>query len=90
MKMNEALEIINSKPKGFMVTFEWAKDGMLTSDHFPDKNGGEKLILNEEEAWDLARKFAKKTLDKCVNIYVVDDEFNPVPLYKERTIRNRV
>lgn len=38
MKMQEALDIMEDvrKPAGFMVHFEWAGDGFLRSDYFPD------------------------------------------------------
>ena len=90
MKYQEALEIINNKINaGFMVEFEWVKSGILHSDHFPDKHVGEKLIETEEEAWELARKFASKTKGKCVNIYVIKNNFTPVEKYKLRLIKNR-
>jgi hypothetical protein len=89
MKMQEALAIIN-KTNGYMVTFEWVKDGLLTSDYFPDKDLGDILFATEDKAWEWAQKFADKTWGRCVNIYVIDSVFQPVLGYKERTIRNRV
>ena len=90
MKMQDAIKIIDDAEKqGFMVSFEHAKGGMLLGDYFPDKHAGEKLIESEEIAWLLARQFAAKTRGKCVNIYVVDANFNPVKGYRERTIKNR-
>lgn len=90
MKYHEALKIINKEPdRGFMVSFEWRRDGMLYSDHFPDKHAGEKLIETEEEAWVLARKFAANTKGRCVNIYVVKSNFVPVAGYKSKYIENR-
>lgn len=91
MKMWEAMDIINKKDKeyGFMVSFEHAGDGFLRSDHFPDKHASEKLIPTEEEAWELAHRFARQTKDKCVNIYVIDQNFSPVNGYKTRKIKNR-
>ncbi len=90
MKMQEAMNIINNKPKGFMVSLEWVKSGgILASDHFPDKHGGETLIPTEWEAWELADRFARVTRGLAVNIYVVDDTFKPVEEYKKRKIINR-
>lgn len=89
MKMSKALEIIESKPNGYMVSFEHAGDGFLRSDHFPELWDGEKLIETEEEAWELARKFAAKTTGKCVNIYVIDSKFRPVANFKDKEIKNR-
>lgn len=90
MKMQEAMDIINKKEeKGYMVNFEHAGDGFLRSDWFPDKKAGEKLIATEEEAWELAKKFAEKTFGKCVNIYVTDANFRPVQFYKDQIIVNR-
>ena len=90
MKYNEALKIINKDlDSGFMVEFEWAHEGMLISDHFPDKCAGEKLLETEEEAWGLARKFAHKTKGRCINIYVIKSDFRPVEGYKLQYIKNR-
>jgi hypothetical protein len=47
------------------------------------------LIASEDEAWVLAYAFAQKTKGNCVNIYVIDDQFNPVPDYKSRMIENK-
>ena len=91
MRLSEALKIINSKeePKGFMVSFEHKDGGILRADHFPDKHTGEELIKTEDEAWELAKKFAAKTKGKCINIYVIDENFSPVPGYEFKEIRNR-
>ena len=92
MKMAEALKIIvagDVRPKGYMVTFDWKEGPILRSDHFPDKHAGEPLIESEEEAWNLAAAFAWKTVGKCVNIYVIGDDFCPVPGYRSRKIDNR-
>ena len=91
MKMAEAEAIIKGEPitKGFMVSFEWKKGGMLHSDHFPDKHDGEPLIPTEKEAWLLASEFAKKMRGKVVNLYVIKDDFTPVDGYKEKYIENR-
>ena len=79
MKFKDAM-VIMSEPKdsGFMVSFEWAGDGFLRSDHFPDKHAGESLIETEKVAWELAGAYAEKTYGKCVNIYVTGADFSPV------------
>lgn len=91
MKFQDAKDIISGKSNkiGFMVHFEHVEGGMLKSDYFPDKHAGERLIETEGEAWELARKFAKKTRGKCVNIYVIDEHFSPVKEYKNKEIKNR-
>ena len=89
MKMQEAMNEINNKPKGYMVSFEWYGDGFLRSDHFPDKHGGEALIETESEAWELADRFARATKGKTCNLYVVGHNFTPVEGYKDRYILNR-
>lgn len=90
MKMSEAMKIIEyTPPKGFMVSFEKVKLGILESGHFPDNMAGEPLITTEEAAWKLARQFAEKTWGRYVNIYVIDAEYRPVPGYKQRMIVNR-
>ena len=76
-------------PKGFMVSFEWKRGGMLHGDYFPDKHQGEALIKTEDEAWDLAHNFAKSTKGETVNLYVVDASFSPVDGYSSRIITNR-
>ncbi len=91
MKMSKALKIIEEgiEPEGFMVHFEWKKDGFLRSDYFPDKHAGEILIKTEKEAWILAREFSKKTKGKSVNLYVIDQTFHPVSGYRSKYIKNR-
>jgi len=89
MKMQEAMDILNNKPKGFMVSFERIEGCMLASDHFPDKHAGETLIATEYEAWELARAFARATEGKTCNLYVIDSHFVPVEAYHARRIPNR-
>ena len=83
MKLQEALDIIeNSKKEWFMVAFEKRDRSMLTSGHFPDVHAGEAGIETEDEAWDLARKFAAATKAlEYVNIYVIGKDFAPVADY---------
>lgn len=89
MKMQEALYIITNgqKEKGFMVSFEKVENGVLVSNHFPDKHAGEELIKTEEEAWKLAEAFAKATDDTYVNIYVLNADFSPVKGYDKRAFK---
>jgi hypothetical protein len=91
MRMNRALGIIETEElgSGFMVSFEHKEGGVLESDHFPDKHAGEALIATEDEAWELARRFAAATVGRCVNIYVVNRNFAPVSGHRERIITNR-
>ncbi|MGZ8918956.1 MAG: hypothetical protein ACXW0T_12110 [Methylobacter sp.] len=97
MLMHEAMNIINRKKtpsdkirQGFMVNFERRTGaGLRVADSFPDKYAGDPLIKTEEEAWELARKFANETVCRCVNIYVIDQDFNPVPGYEAHKIDNR-
>jgi len=89
MKMQEAMDLINNKPQGFMVSFEWFGDGFLRSDYFPDKHAGEELIKYEHEAWELADRFARAMKGKVCNLYVVGHDFKPVENYKQRYIKNR-
>lgn len=86
MKMKEAKDIINKKPEGFMVHFEWCGDGFLRSDYFPDKHAGEDLILEETEAWLLAIKFSEAMKRKICNVYVIDANFSPVDGYAKKLI----
>lgn len=88
MKYNKVLKIINKKA-GFMVSFEYIKWGTSYPDHFPDKFAGEKLIKTEKKAWKLAEKFANNTKGIYINIFVVDNNFNPVEGYKDRIIKNK-
>lgn len=87
MKMSEALRIIETREKGFMVHFEKRDRSILKADHFPDKHAKEDLIKTEDEAWDLASRFHKATDNSYVNIYVVDHEFVPVRYYEARKFR---
>ena len=89
MRMIDAWKIIalGPQPKGYRVHFEHVDGSFLRSDYFPDYH--ESLIDSEERAWELAKLFAEKTVSKCVNVYVVDDRFNPVKNYRQRMIKNR-
>ena len=88
MKFQEALDIINKREKGYMVSFEVREGGLLRSDHFPDKEADELLIPTEEEAWRLAERFAKATGDDIVNIYIIDNTFSPVADYDKKKLKS--
>lgn len=87
MKMQDVMDRINNKPRGYRVSFEWKKGAMLHSDYFPE--GNEPLIETECEAWELADRFARVTKGEAVNIYVVDHKNTPVTDYEKRKIENR-
>jgi len=90
MKMADALKTINRTDNGFVVMFEWAENGLLRNDYFPDVRSGEEPIPTEEEAWRLAYAFAKKTGGKCIYIFVASaTDFSPVYQYREKMIVNR-
>ena len=92
MKMDEAMEIMKGTPAqaGYMVHFEKVVGRTLESGYFPDVRAGEPPIETEEEAWQLAQKFAAKTRGKYINIYVIRREnFAPVLDYSLRQIVNR-
>ena len=88
MKFQEALDIINVKEKGYMVSFDVIDGVVLKSDYFPDKHANELLIPTEEEAWDLAERFAKATGSEVVNIYVIDQNFSPVKGYTDKKLKS--
>ena len=78
-----------AKPAGFLVHFEKVVGGMLHSDYLPNVRAGYRPIPDEDEAWNIAEKFAFETSLRCVNIYVVhSDNFVPVDGYRERMISN--
>ena len=80
MKLKEAMDIIETKEKGFRVHFEIREGSTLRSDFFPERE--EDLIKSEVEAWELAKRFAKAVDPKIyVNIYVTDETFSPVQGY---------
>lgn len=89
MTMKQVLDVLNNRPEGFMVSFEWWGDGGLTSDYFPDRKAGDLLIPTEHEAWELARTFARATKGSTCNLRVVNDQHIPVKDYEKREIKNR-
>lgn len=68
MRLSEAIATF-SKPEGYRVSFEWRRNGMLYSEHFPERD--EFPFCSEGVAWNFAEKFAKANPD-AVNIRVVD------------------
>jgi len=97
MKMSQALRIIKSNEKkiskrksgkeGYMVSFEEVRGSILASGHFPDKHAGEKLIKTEDEAWNLAKRFADASGPNYVNIYVIGKDFCPVAGYDKKELK---
>jgi hypothetical protein len=88
MKLEEAMQVINAKSKGYRVIFEWVMGTILSTDYFPDRN--EPPIETEEEAWRLAILFAENTVGKAVNIYVCHaNTYMPVRGYEDKIIKNR-
>ncbi len=87
MKLQDAMDLIHNKPKGFRVSFEWCGDGFLQSDYFPDRE--EPLISTEAEAWELTERFARATKGCTCNLYVTDHKYRPVADYEIRKIENR-
>jgi hypothetical protein len=81
MKMSTAHSIINT---GYRVRFNWIDRNNFDQDYFPEKD--EPLIDTEQEAWELAKKFADKTVSQCANIYVVTGDFIPVTGYDIKTL----
>ena len=72
---------------GFHVHYEEVKGGCLTGRYWPE-NGT--ALPTEEIAWAYAEAFANEhTLDRFVNIYVVDRELKPVEGYEGRRVGNR-
>ena len=90
MKIAVAMQIIETQERGYMVQFEVVGGWGLCCDHFPDKQAGEDLIKTEEQAWELAKRFAAAVNPKeYVNIYVIDQTFSPVSGYDEKKL-NRI
>lgn len=89
MKLDEAMDIIETSESGYMVHFEERNGGILKSDHFPDKHAGEELIKTLDGAWELAERFAKacvKNKFDIVNVYVIDHTFSPVAGYDDKKL----
>ena len=69
----------------FRVSFEQRVNGMLVSDHIPDRE--EAAMGTLEAAWALAERINRSAPDTIVNIYVVDGLWRPVPGYRNRMLR---
>jgi len=85
MKLEDAKAFMQNTG-GYRVEFEKQEGGILRSDHFPDD--GEPTIPIEEEAWALAKEFARAGKHKgIVNVYVIQgNDYKPVEGYKERKL----
>ena len=91
MKLSEAVKIINEgwvrKRKGFRVHFQKKTGIEFITDYVPEEH--QKPLESEVAAWRLAWKLyeATKSNDseigegEVVNIYVVDEQGNPVKFY---------
>jgi len=86
MKMAEALAAIREGQKGYIVHFATVVESkVLMSDYFPDIAAGEEPIATEEEAWRLAWDFAAAV--DCVNVFVCNNKFRPVPCHETRMLK---
>ena len=81
MKLQEAMDIIHNKPKGFRVIFAWDDGDFLRHDHFPELD--EPLIPTEGQASDLATRFARVTVGETHNVAVIDENSELVPKYEK-------
>ena len=91
MKTKDALGIIDEgwvkKKKGFRVHFQKMVDSELITDYVPPQEV--KPLDSDVVAWRLAWKLSESTKTngpeigdgEMINIYVVDDEGNPVNYY---------
>ena len=71
MKLKEAMDIIKSDiNKGYVVRFRFKERSFWSHDNFPDVLNGESPIKTEQEAYDLAMKFADRTIGKYIDICV--------------------
>ncbi len=87
MKTKDAMRMIEDHERGFMVHFEVDTGNILRTDYFPDKSEGEELINDVEEAWTLAKRFAKAGENhNIVNVYVVNQDARPVTDYEKRKL----
>lgn len=86
VKLSDAKALIAGSA-GYRVHFEKRGDGMLTSDHFPERD--EPPIADLVEAWKLAEAFAKVDPERYVNVYVVSGyDWSPVENYVERRLNS--
>lgn len=89
MRRAAVLDIIQRgiQPAGYRVSFDRVDGKFLVGGWFPERD--EPLIETEALAWAWAIQFAAKTFGRYVNIYVIDDNWVPVPGYEARLIENR-
>ena len=66
MKLADAKEMIRNR-SGFRVSFDIRENGLLKSDHVPERY--ETPFSTEDEAWEFARKLSP--IPGVVNIYVI-------------------
>ena len=93
MKMEQAMQIIDDDTledeKGFLVCFEQVvgiSRIILMSDYFPEVLQGESPIPTEEQAWELALKFADKMKNRVYNIHVICSDFSRSKLYRDKVL----
>jgi len=77
-------------PPKYLVYFEKREGNFLRGDSFPEKNDTPSSFDTEDEAWEWAEKFAALDLfgKKYVNIYVVYENFMPVPNYNDKILNS--
>lgn len=69
MKLKEAMDIIESDiNKGYVVQFRFKAGVFWHYDNFPDVLNGESPIKTEQEALELANKFAARSVGKYRDI----------------------
>lgn len=91
MKLSEAMKLFDRswvrKKEGFRVCFQQDTCNGLETDHVPAMD--ENMLDSDVTAWRTARKLAlssdgaaiKSPEDKLFNIFVVDDQGNPIKHY---------
>ena len=92
MKIGQTLKVIDEgwikKPKGFRVHFQRQRDGQVETEFTPGIDDAP--LDSDVAAWRTAWKLQQATFTdnaefgegRVVNIYVVDDEGQPVRYYK--------
>ena len=81
MLLAEAKKIMETP--GYLVSFDWNDGHCLTTDHFPDPHKGEEGFQTVALADAMARKFARHTRGRAVNICVVRaSDFTPVGTFR--------
>jgi len=78
MKLIEAKAIMAGKRPAFRVRIEsYDKPGIVLTEYFPESS--EPPIESIAEAYDLAERFARATVGLYFNIYVINEDFTPLP-----------